>query len=473
MTRQAQLFYGGAWSEGASTQTLTNKFNGGHVADVHVASHDQVVKATRFLQREFESSTFAPYDRFLVLSRAAKLLEERAEQAAVTIVDDSGLTISDARREVERAIQTLILCGEEAKRITGEMVPIAGAPGGSRRIGFTVRHPMGVVCAITPFNAPLNTVCHKVGPAIASGNVVVLKPAAQTPLTSEFLVALLLEAGLPPNRIALIHGPGSSVGQWLLEDEIPAFYAFTGSTEVGQHIQRTVGLRKTQLELGSLSSTIICDDADLEKAAMLCVNASFRKAGQVCTSVQRLYVQRDVVDAFVSLVSKDLAQKSVGDPRLDSSFVGPLISPADAERVDSWIQGALTMGASLVAGGQRDGNVVHPTVLSDVTPDMDVMKREIFGPVVTVRPFTDLEDAIAEANDTPYGLAAGIFTASIQRGLMAAERLRFGSVHINETSSSRLDLYPYGGVKLSGHGKEGPRYAIAEMTEERLISIDA
>lgn len=471
MTKQAQLFFDGQWVDGESVAKLTDKFDGKHIADVHVASKNQVSAATRALAAEQERAEFLPYDRYTVLSRAAQMMQDQNEDFAQTIVTDSGLTITDARNEVKRAIQTLILCAEESKRITGEIIPISGAPGYTGRIGFTVRHPLGVVCAITPFNAPLNTVCHKVGPAIASGNCIVLKPAAQTPLTSERLVRLLLEAGLPPRRIALMQGPGSTVGQWLLEDPVPSFYAFTGSTEVGEHLHRTVGIRKTQLELGSLSSTIICDDGDIVRAAALCVNASFRKAGQVCTSIQRLYVQSAVVDEFLKEITRQLESKSVGDPHKDDTFVGPLITAKETDRVESWVNEAISAGANAVFGGKRLGTVFGPTVLTNVNRTMTVMQKEIFGPVVTVRPFKDLDEAIAEANDTPYGLAAGIFTGSIERGLKAAEKLRFGSVHINETSSSRLDLYPYGGVKMSGHGKEGPRYAIMEMTEERLITI--
>lgn len=470
-SREIRLFIDGEWRGGGELLQLTDKFNGSPTATVHIASKEQVTQATRALQECHESTTFLPYDRYLVLSKLAISMQERSEEIAQTIVADSGLTITDARNETHRATQTIILCAEESKRITGEVVPISGAPGFTGRIGFTVRHPVGVVCAITPFNAPLNTVCHKVGPALAAGNTIVIKPAAQTPMTAELLVRLLLEAGLPPKRIALVYGPGSTVGQWLLEDPIPAFYAFTGSTEVGLHITRTVGVRKTQLELGSLSSTIICDDADIFKAASLAVNASFRKAGQVCTSIQRLYVQEAVVDQFLDAVTSQLRSKAVGDPMKDETFVGPLIAPKETERVESWVNEALNKGASLAFGGKRDGNVFAPTVLTDVNASMTVMQKEIFGPVVTVRPFKELDEAIAEANDTPYGLAAGIFTQSINRGLRAAERLHFGSVHINETSSSRLDLYPYGGVKMSGHGKEGPKYAIQEMTEERLITI--
>jgi succinate-semialdehyde dehydrogenase/glutarate-semialdehyde dehydrogenase len=269
----------------------------------------------------------------------------------------------------------------------------------------------------------------------------------------------------------VIYGDGAGAGQQLLENQRIAFYAFTGSTAVGEHIHRVVGLRPSQLEMGSLSSTIICADADLRRATDLVVNAGFRKAGQVCTSVQRLYVERPAIAEVTALLSAALAGRPAGDPRQAETFVGPLISPADAQRVESWVGEAVASGATVVAGSTRVGNVVHPTVLTEVDTGMKVMNSEIFGPVVMLRPFDDLDPAVEEVNATPYGLAAGIFTRDIGRALNAAERLRMGSVHINETSSSRVDLMPYSGVKASGHGTEGPRYAIREMSEQRLVTL--
>ncbi|HEY6496086.1 MAG TPA: aldehyde dehydrogenase family protein [Trebonia sp.] len=469
--RQAQLFSGGAWRDGEVVEPLPDKYTGKTVAEVHYPSRSQTEAALAALADAQQRIRWSPYERYQVLARASELLRERAEEAARTVVTDSGFTLGDARREVDRAVQTLLLCGEEAKRLAGEMVPIDGAPGVSDRLAFTVYHPLGVVCAITPFNSPLNTVLHKVGPALAAGNAVLLKPASQTPLTAVLVIELLLDAGVPPELMAMLNGEGRTVGQWLLESPVPAFYAFTGSTEVGEHIHRTIGLRRAQLEMGSISSTIICDDADLDRCLPLCVNAAFRKAGQVCTSVQRLYVQEAVAADVVAGLAKLLSGKKAGDPGEEDTFVGPLVSPAEAERVESWTRDAAARGAEVVAGGHRDSAVVTPTVLSGVTPDMTVMAREIFGPVVVVRGFGDLEAAIDEINDTPYGLAAGIFTRNLDRALTAAQRLRMGSVHINETSSSRVDMMPYTGVKASGLGKEGPWWAIREMSEERLITM--
>jgi acyl-CoA reductase-like NAD-dependent aldehyde dehydrogenase len=463
-----RLFFDGEWRDGATTYSLTDKFSGVPVADVHVPSRAQVDVAVRAVARA--STAMSGLERGRILARAAELLAQRRDEFVDTIVTDTGFTVGDAEKEAARAVETLRLCGEEARRLTGRMVPLDGGPGGEGRLGFTLREPLGVVVAITPFNAPLNTVCHKVGPALAAGNGVVLKPAPETPLTAGLLIRVLLEAGVPQGLLALLPG-GGEVGQWLLEHPVPAFYAFTGSTRVGEHIAATVGVRRTQLELGSLASTIVCADADLERAARLCVNAAFRKAGQVCTSVQRLYVEQSAVDDMTTLLAKGLAGRVVGDPRAPGAFVGPVISAAAADRIETRVRDAVAAGARVVVGGERDRQVLTPTVLADVPAGVAVMTEEIFGPVVVLRTFTSLDDAIAEANDTPYGLAAGVFTASLDRALTAARRLRVGTVHINETSSSRVDLMPFGGVKASGVGAEGPRYAVEQMTEEKLVTI--
>ena len=467
-----QPFYGSDWHDTASADALTDKFTDRLVAHVGRVDKHQVDEALTALVGAHERCRWDPRTRYTALARASQLLREQQDDFAATIVADTGFTVTDAVREVQRAAETLLLSGEEAKRLDGEMVPLGGAPGGAGgRIGFTVFHPVGIVCAISPFNSPLNTLLHKVAPALAAGNAVVVKPAPQTPQTAARLLRLLLEAGVPAELMAFVYGGGRDVGQWLLDDPRPAFYAFTGSTEVGRHIHRSVGLRRTQLEMGSLSSTILCADANLDAALPLVVNAAFRKAGQVCTSVQRLYVERDALGAVRDELEKALAVRIAGDPSRPDTFVGPLISPAEADRVGDWVERAVSAGAELVTGGTRTGNVIAPTVLANVNADMAVMSREIFGPVVVIRPFDDLDDATDEVNDTPYGLAAGIFTRSINRALAAADRLRMGSVHINETSSSRVDLMPYTGAKLSGMGREGPRYAIREMSEERLVTL--
>ncbi len=464
-------FLGGDWVDGQSETLVADKFTDEPATRVQVPDRATVSAAVGALVSAQQQIRLSVTERYDILSRAAELLRARSAELSAAMVADTGFTVTDATREVTRSQQTLLTCAEEAKRLVGDVIPVTAAPGVRDRIGYTTYHPLGVVCAITPFNAPLNTVLHKVGPAIAAGNAVILKPAEQTPRMADAVLSLLLDAGLPAELIAVLYGPGETVGQWLLEDQGPAFYAFTGSTAVGARIQSTVGLRPTQLEMGSISSTIICADAHLSGAAQLVINAGFRKAGQVCTSVQRLYVEEDAVADVAHLLASGLAGKRVGDPTLSDTFVGPVISPSEARRVESWVAEAVDEGAEVVVGGQRDRNVIAPTVLTSVQPTSKVMSQEIFGPVVVIRPFLDLDAAIAEINDTPYGLATGVFTANIDRALTSAEQLRMGSVHINETSSSRVDLMPYTGVKASGRGIEGPRYAMREMSEQRLITI--
>jgi succinate-semialdehyde dehydrogenase/glutarate-semialdehyde dehydrogenase len=465
-----RLLIGGAWVDGESTFTVADKFSGAPIAEVAAASHRQVQDASCAARRAFKEQRLPPNRRYEILHEAAALIENRRPRFSESIVAESGFTISDANVEISRTVQTLLACAEEAKRIAGEMVPIDGAPGQEDRLAFTLRVPVGVVCAITPFNSPLNTVAHKVGPALAAGNTVVLKPASITPVTAMHLCEALIDAGVPPGYLNLVQGGGSTVGQWLLEDETFAFYTFTGSTGVGRAIQRTIGLRRSQLELGNISSTIVCGDADLARATMKCVNASFRKAGQVCTSVQRLYVQRPAVDDFVGRLVDAVGRAQVGDPRDPKTLVGPMISEREAERAESWVTEAVSQGAMLACGGRRDGAIMQPTILVDVKPAMRVMCDEIFAPVISIVPFDDLDAAIADVNATPFGLAAGIFTTNIASAMRAARTLEVGTVHVNETSSSRVDVMPYGGVKESGFGREGPKYSIREMTEERLIT---
>jgi len=469
MTR-AQMYIGGQWVDGGSTFVVADKFTGESIATVASASRQQVTQAVHSAASAFARNRLAPYARYEILHRAAALVESRRDAFASAIVAESGFTISDADNEIGRAIQTLLGCAEEAKRIAGEVVPIDGAPGQEHRLAFTLRLPVGVVCAITPFNSPLNTVAHKVGPALAAGNTVVLKPATQTPLTAALLCETLAAAGVPAGHLNLVHGKGSEVGMWLLEEPQIAFYTFTGSTGVGRTIQRTIGLRRSQLELGSISSTIVCEDADLGRAVPRCVNASFRKAGQVCTSVQRLYVQRSILDGFVTSLVEATMKARVGDPRDAATLVGPMISVSEAERAAAWVDEAVAQGARLACGGRRDGALFAPTIIVDVTPRMRVMCDEVFAPVISIVPYESLDAAMADINATPYGLAAGIFTTNVNTAMKAARQLEVGTVHVNETSSSRVDVMPYGGVKDSGFGREGPKYAIHDMTDERLVT---
>lgn len=460
---------GGKWHASGRTFEARDKFTGQKIADIAEATREQVALAVRTAKTAMVNVSHAPHDRAGILRNAAQLLDQRRRQFTELIVADTGFTVADAGTEVDRAIITLNLSAEEAIRIVGEMVPFAASPGAHQRLGWTQRFPVGVVCAITPFNSPLNTVLHKVAPAYAAGNAVVLKPSAYTPLTAALLGEVLLEAGMHPDFLAIVQGDGDSVGTWLLEEQDVAFYTFTGSTRVGRIIQQAAGLRRTQMELGSIASTIVCADADLDRSIPKIANAGFRKAGQVCTSVQRLYVHRTLFDEAVQRLAAFAASLPTGDPRLPATRVGPLISEAAAIRAEDWIRQAEARGAHVHHGGRRTGPVLEPTVLTRLQADEKIWCAEAFAPVIAVHPFDSLEQAFAGANDTPYGLAAGVFTRDIDTALQAAKVLRFGTVQINEASSARSDVMPFGGVKDSGFGKEGPGYAIKEMTEERLV----
>jgi succinate-semialdehyde dehydrogenase/glutarate-semialdehyde dehydrogenase len=333
-----------------------------------------------------------------------------------------------------------------------------------------MRVPLGVVCAITPFNAPLNTVAHKVAPALAAGNAVILKPSAHTPTAANLMGEVLLEAGLAAGLITILHG-GAEIARWLLDEAAVRFYAFTGSTEVGREIQSRAGLRRTQMELGSIAFTILADDADLDVALPKVLNAGYRKAGQVCTSVQVLLVHAAIVEQVAERLAAMVRELPYGDPADASTVVGPVISEAAAERIEQAVAAALARGARSLAGGTRRGAVIPPTLLIDIDDNMPVSCREIFGPVMSIVPFATLGEACARVNATPYGLATGVFTNRLHDALYAARILQVGGVHINETSSSRADVMPYGGSKDSGFGREGPHYAIREMSEERLVTI--
>ena len=467
--KTAELLIDGHWEQGASSLEVHDRFDDELTAQVAQASPEQVERAVGAAYSAGEP--LHPHDRAAVLARASELVEERRDVLVDLIIRDTGFTISDAQTEVTRTIQTLQISSEESKRIHGHMVPVDGAPRVRGRLGFTIRVPVGVVCAITPFNSPLNTVAHKIGPALAAGNSVVLKPAGVTPLSATALCKILLDAGLPSPFLQLVHGSGSIIGPFLLEDERIAFYTFTGSTEVGEQILRTVGLRRTQLELGAISPTIICADADVSTAVPKIVQGAFRKAGQVCTSVQRLLVEDQILDDLINALVPATQELVAGDPRNPSTSVGPVISEKEADRIEHWIDEAVAGGAEMLVGGKRKGEVIFPTILRNPRPDSKVVCEEIFGPVITIEPVPSLEQAIGKINDGPYGLAAGLFTNDLSRALRSASSLHMGCLYINETSSARLDLIPYGGVKRSGFGKEGPRYAIEEMTEERFISI--
>jgi succinate-semialdehyde dehydrogenase/glutarate-semialdehyde dehydrogenase len=470
--KRARLLIGGDWVDGVDSFPVSDKYSGELIGHAERASRDQVDAAVAAADESFRTHRLDAYDRFTILRRAGDLVEQRRAELASTITAEAGFPIADAQNEVTRAIQTFLVSAEEAKRLVGEVVPIEGAPGHAHRMAFTVRVPRGVVCGITSFNAPLNFVAHKAGPALASGNTVVLKAPQATPFSAAILCEILLEAGFPKGHINLVQGPGSEVGRWLVDNQQIRFYTFTGSTSVGRQLRRDVGLRPIALELGSIAATLVCEDGDLDRAAPRVANSAFRRAGQACTSTQRLFVHRSALTPFLEKLSAATGKLKAGDPWDPETAVGPMISDSEAARAEQWVKDAVAGGARIVRGGQRRGPVLEPTILVDVRPDMKVLCEEIFAPVVSVVPFDSLDAAIAEINATDFGLACGIFTRDIGTAMTAARRIHVGVVHINESSSNRVDLIPFSRVKDSGLGREGPKYAMQEMTEERLITIN-
>ena len=465
------LLSDGEWLAGAGIPlSVLDKFHLIKAAEVSTADQAQVERTVAAAHAAFRRGAPGPFERGAILDRAAALLEPRAAEFVQTMQMEAGFTAADAGGEVRRCIQTLKLSAEEARRLAGDVIPLAGAPQQAGRMGFTLRVPLGVVLAITPFNSPLNTVAHKVAPAFAAGNAVILKPASATPLTACKLAEVLLEAGVPRGFLSVLPG-GAQVAEWLIADQRVRFFAFTGSTEVGRSIQQRAGLRRTQMELGSIACTILCDDANLDAALPKVVNAGYRKAGQVCTSIQLLLVQEKIQDEVQRRLAKLVSDLPYGDPRDEKTVVGPLISEKEAIRVESWVAEAVAKGARQLAGGTRKGAVIPPVLLASIDDSMKVGCQEVFGPVVCVVPFDTLEQAITRVNATPYGLATGIFTNRLDDAFAAARKLEVGGVHVNETSSSRVDLMPYGGSKDSGFGREGPRYAVHEMSEERIVTF--
>jgi acyl-CoA reductase-like NAD-dependent aldehyde dehydrogenase len=470
--RRARLLIDGQWTDGdAGTRPVVDKYSGMEIGEVDAASRRQVDAAIAAARRSFERTVLDPQQRYTILMKTASLVEQHRLELSELITAEGGMAIADATNEVGRTVQTLIVSAEEAKRLTGEVVPIEAAPGQAHRMAFTIRVPRGVVCAITSFNSPLNIVAHKIAPALASGNTVVMKPADVTPLSANRLFELLLEAGCPPGHINLIHGSGSEIGPWLVENPAIGFFTFTGGTTVGKWLRERVGLRPVALELGSISPTIVCEDADLARAASRCAASGFRRAGQMCTSTQRLFVHQDVVAPFTARLVEAARALKVGDPHDPATDIGPMISEHEAARAEAWVRDAIAGGARLVAGGRREGALFVPTILADVHRSMRVVCEEIFAPVLSIIPFTSFDEALDAVNGVPFGLAAGLFTRDLMRAMHAARRIHVGIVHLNEASSSRVDLIPFAGVKDSGVGREGPKYAMQEMTEERLITI--
>jgi acyl-CoA reductase-like NAD-dependent aldehyde dehydrogenase len=456
---------------GRDELAVESPYDGHRVATVpkcDAADVDRAVHAAR----AGLAAPLPPWRRAQILDTAARLLSERTEEFARTIAEEAAKPIKTARIEASRAVSTFTFAAAAARDLAGDVVPLDAADVGEGKLGFTLRLPIGVIGAISPFNFPLNLVAHKLAPAIAAGCPVVLKPASQTPLSAIRLARLLLdECGLPADRLHVVTGGGGSVGNALVDHDDIAMITFTGSPDVGWGIKARAPRKKVGLELGNNAPVILEPSGDLETAAKKISVAGFSHAGQSCISTQRVYVHEKIASEFLDSFVPLVEALRVGDPLDESTDVSALISANERDRVVSWVQEAEQRGAKVAVGGGINDGVLAPTVLTDVEPDMKVCALEVFGPVVAVQTYRSLDDALALANDTRYGLQAAVFTAELDAALRAARELDFGGVLVNEVPTWRADQMPYGGIRDSGNTREGPRYAVREMTEERLVVI--
>ncbi|MBM4436984.1 MAG: aldehyde dehydrogenase family protein, partial [Actinobacteria bacterium] len=411
------------------------------------------------------------YERYEILHRAAGLIRARTEELARLVTREQGKTIREARVEITRAAEIMNLSAEEAKRLYGEVIPLDGAPGTRGKFGFTLRVPCGVVAAITPFNFPFHLVCHKAGPALAGGNAVVIKPATDTPLSAIRLVEILLEAGIPAEAVQVVTGAGREIGDALVSDPRVRKVTFTGSRDVGERICRLAGIKKVTMELGSNAPVVVLPDADLDKVARILPLTAYANAGQVCISTQRVLADAAIYSDLLDALAPKVRAITTGDPLDETTGMGPMIRESDAQRVGAWIAEATQMGARLIAGGDRQGRLFAPTLVADVSPTMKISCDELFGPAMGVTRVRDLDEAIALSNDSNYGLSAAIFTQDVDLAMRYVREVQAGNVHVNWGSQFRVDLMPYGGLKDSGMGKEGPRYAVEEMTETKMVVL--
>jgi len=468
---EKKLLLAGDWIETGDWLDVRSPYSGevvGRVAKAGAAESRRAVDAAEAAMRE----PLPAHERAAILDRVAGLLGPRGEEAAQLISAEAGKPLKAARVEAARAVSTFTFAAVEARKLAGETVPMDASQAGSGKLALTLRRPIGVVGAISPFNFPLNLVAHKLAPALAAGCAVVLKPASQTPFSALLLAELMTEAGLPPGWLNVLVGPASAIGDVLVEDERVRAITFTGSGEVGWKLAERAPRKRVKLELGNATPVLVEADADLEDVAKRLAANAFSFAGQSCISVQRIYVRREAYDDLVARFVPKVEALVVGDPADEATDVGPLIDRDARDRVLAWIEEARAAGAEVLTGGELDGELLRPTVIAGAGPELKVSCEEVFGPLCTITPYDTLDEGIALANGTRYGLQAGIFTRDVKTALAAAERLEFGGVTVNEAPTFRADQMPYGGVKDSGNTREGPAYAVRELTEDRLVVLE-
>lgn len=470
--RAEKMLLAGKWVDAAQTFGVYDPQDNRLVAHVPLSTKEDMKKAIDEAESAFKRNQNWPtHERIKVLKAAVEYMNENKELYAQTIATEGSKTITEARGEVKRAMQTLEISAEEARRLKGETINFDQNEGSENRLGYYYRFPVGVVGAITPFNDPLNLVAHKVGPAIAAGNAIVVKPASVTPLSALLLADAFEAAGLPKGMLSVITGSGKDLGDTLVKHPAVKMISFTGGLDAGRKIAELSGIKHIGMELGSNSPSIVLSDCDLDDAVAACVSGSFGAVGQNCIGVQRIYVERDVYEEFVQKLAFQTKSLKVGDKLRDDTDVGPLITEKEAMRVEEWVNEAIAKGGKVLAGGKREGAFYMPTVLADVPEDAKIVKEEIFGPVVNVFPVDSLEEAVEKSNDVEYGLQAGIFTKNLDHAFYAIQHLNCGGVMVNDTSDYRIDEMPFGGIKNSGLGREGVRFSIENMTEPKVVAI--
>jgi acyl-CoA reductase-like NAD-dependent aldehyde dehydrogenase len=470
-TAEKRLLIAGEWVETGEWQEVRSPYSGEVVGRVPKAGADETRRAIDAAEAAMQEPLPA-HKRAEILVRVAGALGRRHEEVARLISDEAGKPMKAAKIEASRAMSTYTFSAVEARKLAGEMVPMDASQAGEGKLAFTLRRPIGVVGAISPFNFPLNLVAHKIAPALAAGCAVVLKPAGQTPLSALLLAELETEAGLPPGWLNVLVGPASEIGDVLIADERVKAITFTGSSAVGWGLRERAPRKRVNLELGNATPLIVEADADVEAAAAATAQHGFSFAGQSCISIQRVYVQRSVYEDYLERLLPKVEQLVLGDPADEETDVGPVIDEGARDRILEWIDEARSGGGEIMTGGELEGELIRPTVIANARPDLKVSCEEVFGPVVTVNPYDSLDEAIELANATRYGLQGGIFTSNVQTAFRAALELEFGGVTVNEAPTFRADQMPYGGVKDSGNTREGPAYAVRDFTEQRVVVVD-
>lgn len=465
-----KMYFAGKWIGKDQTIEVRDPQDNSIIDTVPAASAEDMLQCIEEAKDGAKiAATMAVHERMAVIYKAADYIEANREKYASTIAREGSKTIREATKEVARCIQTLRISAEEARRIHGETIPFDQMPGSENRVGYYQQVPIGVIGAITPFNDPLNLVAHKVGPAIASGNAIIVKPATVTPLSALLLAEAFAEAGLPSKVLSVITGYGSEIGDVLVKHPAVRMISFTGGLEAGEEIARKAGLKKISMELGSNSPVIVLEDADLEDAVESTVSGAFWAAGQNCLGVQRIYIQDSVIDQFKTAFVERTNQYNMGDKQSELTDMGPLITEKEAIRVEKMVNEAIEKGAMLLTGGKRNKAFYSPTVLTNIPEDCTIAKEEIFGPVVLLYSVLDIDTAIEKSNDVNYGLQAGIFTKNIDKAQKAIAKMDVGGIMINDSSDYRIDAMPFGGMKKSGLGREGIKFAIHEMTEPKVV----